>query len=107
MLCLFNTGVEAWTLTEASCISLEAFETYCYRCMLRIAWLYHIANETVLGRIRKETEIMKTIKERKLSYYEHITVSTSDKKIPYNSRFSPPENVFPDFIFINTNRAKI
>lgn len=65
-------GVEAWTLTDAACKRLEAFELWCYRRMLRISWTHHVTNETVLQRMNKDKEIMRTVKERKLAYFGHI-----------------------------------
>ncbi|CAH2234846.1 jg13248 [Pararge aegeria aegeria] len=32
-------GVETWTLTEAQCKKIEAFEIWVYRRMLRISWV--------------------------------------------------------------------
>lgn len=65
-------GVEAWTLTDATCKRLEAFEMWCYRRMLRISWTHHITNETVLQRMGKQREIILTVKGRKLTYFGHI-----------------------------------
>lgn len=65
-------GVETWTLTEASCKKLEAFEMWLYRRMLRISWKQKKTNHEVLQRMKKETEIMKTVKIRKLQYLGHI-----------------------------------
>lgn len=65
-------GVETWILTDATCKRLEAFEMWCYRRMLRISWTYRVTNEAVLQRMQKEKEIMKTVKQRKLSYFGHI-----------------------------------
>lgn len=65
-------GIEAWTLTEDACKRLEAFEMWCYRRMLRVSWMHRVSNVTVLQRMNKEKEVMKTVKERKLSYFGHI-----------------------------------
>ncbi|KAI5743314.1 hypothetical protein M8J77_016763 [Diaphorina citri] len=65
-------GVEIWTLTEEMSRCLEAFEFWCYRRMLRISWIYHVSNETVLERMQKQPEIRNTVKQRKTSYLGHI-----------------------------------
>ncbi|KAL1446457.1 hypothetical protein WDU94_005636 [Cyamophila willieti] len=65
-------GVEVWTLTKETLNRLESFEMWCYRRMLRISWIYHVTNETVLERMRKTTEIITTVKRRKLAYFGHI-----------------------------------
>lgn len=65
-------GAEAWTLTEATMKKLEAFEMWTYRRILRISWVDHVTNVEVLLRMNKTTEIVKTIKIRKLQYFGHI-----------------------------------
>uniref|UniRef100_A0A8D8VC16 Craniofacial development protein 2 n=1 Tax=Cacopsylla melanoneura TaxID=428564 RepID=A0A8D8VC16_9HEMI len=65
-------GVEVWTLTKETLNRLESFEMWCYRRMLRISWIYHVTNETVLERMTKTTEIITTVKRRKLAYFGHI-----------------------------------
>lgn len=65
-------GAEAWTLTDAMLKKLEAFELWCYRRILRISWIDRITNDTVLIRMNKEREIVRTIKTRKLSYFAHV-----------------------------------
>jgi len=65
-------GVEAWTLTEATTKKLTAFEMWLYRRILRISWMDHVTNDEVLRRMNKTTEIMTTVKARKLEYLGHI-----------------------------------
>ena len=65
-------GAEAWTLSDASCKRIDAFEMWCYRRMLRIPWVHHVSNETVLQRIDRQLEYLANIKRRKLEYFGHI-----------------------------------
>jgi Reverse transcriptase (RNA-dependent DNA polymerase) len=65
-------GAEAWTLTEASIKRLQAFEMWCYRRMMRVSYIHHVTNQTILDRIQKECEIIRTIKVRKASYFGHV-----------------------------------
>lgn len=65
-------GVEAWTLKKDHMDKLRAFEMWCYRRMWRIPWTDRITNAEVLNRMRKECEIIDTIKKRKLQYLGHI-----------------------------------
>uniref|UniRef100_A0A8D8SXR8 Craniofacial development protein 2 n=1 Tax=Cacopsylla melanoneura TaxID=428564 RepID=A0A8D8SXR8_9HEMI len=65
-------GIESWTLTGATTSRLEAFEMWIYRRILRISWMDRITNESVLQRMKKDKEIMHTIKRRKLEYLGHI-----------------------------------
>ena len=65
-------GVEAWTITDATEKRLASFEMWCYRRMWKISWTQHVTNKETLRRMKKETEILNTIKERKMSYFGHI-----------------------------------
>lgn len=65
-------GVESWSLTEAATRRVEAFEMWCYRRMLRVSYIYHTTNVTILERLGKDKEIVDTIKNRKMDYFGHI-----------------------------------
>ncbi|XP_069364153.1 uncharacterized protein [Maniola hyperantus] len=77
-------GCEAWTLVEDLRKKIEAFEMWTYRRMLRISWTAKVSNAgkyngkypgknaEVLARMQKKTELVKTIKQRKISYLGHI-----------------------------------
>ena len=69
-------GAEAWTLTEAMCKKLEAFEMWSYRRMLRIVWTDRITNAEVLARLNKDKEMLYSLKKRKLEYFGHIMRGT-------------------------------
>jgi hypothetical protein len=63
---------ETWTLKITTTRKLEAFEMWCYRRIMKISWTDKIRNEEVLRRLRKNLELLKTIKHRKTSYFGHI-----------------------------------
>lgn len=65
-------GMEAWTLKEIDVRRLEAFELWMYRRILRISWVERVTNVEVMRRIRKEKEVIMTIKRRKLLYMGHV-----------------------------------
>lgn len=65
-------GAEAWTLTEASSKKLEAFEMWLYRRMLRVPWTDKVSNQEILQRMRKDREVLNTVKRRKLQYLGHV-----------------------------------
>ena len=52
--------------------TLDAFELWAYRRMLRISWKDRILNEIVLCRIQSQRILTRTIKERKLQYFGHV-----------------------------------
>lgn len=51
-------GVEAWTTAKR----LEAFKLWCYHRMLRISYIHHVTNNTVIQRIKKDLEIVRNVK---------------------------------------------
>ena len=65
-------GAEAWTLTDASCRRIDTFEMWCYRRILRIPWIHHVSNDTVLQRIGRQLEFLQNVKRRKLEYFGHV-----------------------------------
>ena len=65
-------GVEAWTLTEAMCRKLEAFEMWAYRRILKISWTDRVTNVEVLRRLNKQHEVINNVKKRKLEYFAHV-----------------------------------
>uniref|UniRef100_A0A8D8T8A4 Craniofacial development protein 2 n=1 Tax=Cacopsylla melanoneura TaxID=428564 RepID=A0A8D8T8A4_9HEMI len=65
-------GVETWTLTQDTTKKLEAFELWLYRRILRLSWTHKVTNKEVLQRMKKEPEIINTVKKRKLQYLGHI-----------------------------------
>lgn len=66
-------GMEAWTVKQNDMKKLEAFEMWCYRRILKISWTDKVTNIKVLERMKKELEIIHTIKRRKLEYLGHVT----------------------------------
>lgn len=62
-------GMEAWTLTEIICKSIEAFGTWCCRRML---WMKRMTNQVVFQRLNKEIDILNTTKRRRLEYFGHV-----------------------------------
>ena len=69
MVCLLYTsvlsvlfyGVVSGTLTEATTRKLESFELWLYRRILIISWTAHVTNVEVLGKMKKDTEVINTV----------------------------------------------
>ena len=51
-------GVESWTWTEAATRILETLEMWLYRRILNISWTAHITNVEVLGKMKKERQVI-------------------------------------------------
>ena len=64
---------ETWTLTSVLQKRLEAVEMWMYRRITRTSWKDKKTNTEVLKQLGlSETQIVKTIQKRKLSYYGHV-----------------------------------
>ena len=77
---VLSYGCETWTYSKAIDHKINAFEMWCYRRMLRISWTSHTRqwHIDVLQKIGvKETTMLNTLKNRKLSYAGHIMRNTS------------------------------
>ena len=71
-------GCETWTFSKAIDHKINAFEMWCYRRMLTISWTSHTTNIDVLQKIGvKETTMLNTLKNRKLSYAGHTMRNTA------------------------------
>ena len=44
-------GCESWTIKEAECWRIDAFELWCWRRLLRVAWTARRANQSILKEI--------------------------------------------------------
>lgn len=65
-------GMEAWTLKKNMTDRMEAFELWAYRRILKISWVQKVTNDEVMRRMKKEREIINTMKIRKLQYLGHV-----------------------------------
>ena len=65
-------GVETWTISKTSQQRLEAFEMWALRRLQRISWTRHVTNEEVLRLADTKRSLFQTVKQRKLSFFDHI-----------------------------------
>jgi hypothetical protein len=65
-------GAETWTLRAVNEKHLESFEMWCWRRMEKISWTYHVRNEEVLLRVKKQKNILHEIRKRKANWIGHI-----------------------------------
>ena len=47
-------GCESWTVKKAECQRIDAFELWCWRRLLRVAWTTGISNQSILKEISPE-----------------------------------------------------
>ena len=48
-------GCESWTMKEAECQRIYAFELWCWRRLLRVLWTARISNQSILQEISPES----------------------------------------------------
>ena len=47
-------GCESWTIKNAECQRIDAFELWCWRRILRVTWTARRANQSILKEISPE-----------------------------------------------------
>jgi len=65
-------GCESWTLRKVDQMKLDAFENNCARRVLRIPWTAKVTNVEVWERLQETSELLQSVKIRKLGYFGHI-----------------------------------
>jgi hypothetical protein len=65
-------GAETWTLGKPDQKYWETFETWCWRATEQISWTDSVNNEAILHRVKKERNILHTIRRRKPNWIGHI-----------------------------------
>jgi hypothetical protein len=64
--------MEAWTIGKTDQKRIEAFETWCWRRVLKIKWTEKVRNEEVHRRIREERTLWSTIHRRRTRWFGHV-----------------------------------
>jgi len=64
-------GSETWTLGTNEEGVVNAFETGCWRRMVKIKWTDRISNDEVFQRAKEERLLLKNFKNRRHSWIEH------------------------------------
>ena len=47
-------GCESWTIKKVECLSIDAFELWCWRRLLRVPWTARRSNQSILKEISHE-----------------------------------------------------
>ena len=67
-------GCESWTIKEAECRSIHAFELWCWRRLLRVPWTARRSNQSILKEINLEYSLEGLM--LKLQYFGHLMQRT-------------------------------
>ena len=65
-------GCESWTVKEAECRRIDAFEVWCWRRLLQDPWAERRSNKSILKEISPGCSLEGMMLKRKLQYFGHL-----------------------------------
>ena len=69
---VITCGCESWTIKEAECQRIDAFELWCWRRLLRVPWTERRSNQSILKEISPEYSLEGLMLRLKLQYFGHL-----------------------------------
>ena len=67
-------GCESWTIKQAECQRIDAFELWCWRRLLSVPWNARRSNQSTLKKINPEYSLEGLLLKLKLQYFGHLMV---------------------------------
>ena len=65
-------GCESWTIKKAEHRSIDAFELWCWRRLLRVPWTARRSNQSILKEISPGCSLEELMLKLKLQYFGHL-----------------------------------
>ena len=65
-------GCESWTVEKAECQRIDAFDLWCWRRLLRVAWITRKSNQPILKEITPGISLEGMMLKLKLQYFGHL-----------------------------------
>ena len=65
-------GCESWTVKKAERRTIDAFELWCWRGLLRVPWTARRSNQSILKEISPGCSLERLILKLKLQYFGHL-----------------------------------
>ena len=65
-------GCESWTVKKAESRSIDAFELWCWRRLLRVPWTARRSNQSILKEISPEYSLERLMLKLILQYFGHL-----------------------------------
>ena len=65
-------GCESWTINKAEHQTIDAFELWCWRRLLRVPWTTRRSNESILKEMSPEYSLEGLMLKAKLQYFGHL-----------------------------------
>ena len=63
---------ESWTIKNAECWRIDAFELWCCSRLLRVPWTARRSNQSILKEISSEYSLEGLMLKLKLQYFDHL-----------------------------------
>ena len=70
-------GWESWAIKKTECRSIDAFELWCWRRLLRVSWTARRSNQSILKEICPEYSLEGLMLKLKLQYFGHLMQRTN------------------------------
>ena len=65
-------GCESWTIKDAECRWIDAFELWCWRRLLRVPWTARKSSQSILKEISPGCSLEGLMLKLKLQYFGHL-----------------------------------
>ena len=65
-------GCESWIIKKAVCWTIDAFELWCWRRLLRVPWTARRSNQSILKEIGPGCSLKGLMLKLKLQYFGHL-----------------------------------
>ena len=65
-------GYESWTVKKAECQSIDAFELWCWRRLMRVPWTERRSNQSILNETIPGCSLEGLMLRLKLQYFGHL-----------------------------------
>ena len=65
-------GCESWTVKNAECRRIDAFELWCWRRLLRVPWTAKRSNQSILKELSPGISLEGMMLKLKLQYFGHL-----------------------------------
>ena len=65
-------GCESWTIKKAKCQTIDAFELWCWRRLLRVPWTARRSNQSIQKEISPEYSLEGLMLKLKLQYFGNL-----------------------------------
>ena len=65
-------GCESWTVRNAECRKIDAFELWCWRRLLRVPWTARRSNQSIVKEISAGCSLEGLVLKLKLQYFGHL-----------------------------------